>query len=220
MLYKVSGDILYTFESSDRTQAACIGAPPCPTMLNVAPVKKEKQVPGICLVGFMGAGKSTVGRILARKLGWRFTDLDDVIETRERRRIAEIFRDAGEPAFRQAEHAALRELLRSPREAPLILALGGGAFAQAENVVLLRQVGWPVVFLDASLEELRRRCALQDSERPLFRDEHQFRRLYEVRRPYYKEADFRIETAGLTEEETAAEVARRLGWERIGNVGE
>ena len=165
-------------------------------------------------MGFMGAGKSTVGRMLAQRLGWPFTDLDNVVEAREQRSVAEIFRDAGEPAFRQAEQAALRDLLSPLPLTPLILALGGGAFVQPENASLLRQAGLPVVFLDASVEELRQRCALQGNERPLFRDENQFRQLYEVRRSCYVKADIRVETTGLTVEEAASEVARRLGLER------
>src|ERR1051326_3373260 len=96
----------------------------------------------IVLIGFMGAGKTTVGRVLAQWLRWPFFDLDDVIEQRERRTVAEIFANAGEAAFRRAEHAALRALLQENATAgDLILALGGGAFVQPHNRTLLEENG-------------------------------------------------------------------------------
>ncbi len=159
----------------------------------------------------MGAGKTSVGQALARRLGWRFIDLDDVIIAREGRSIAQIFRDAGEPAFRQAEANALRTLLAANEHNETVVALGGGAFVQDENARALQQAGVTVVFLDAPAEELRRRCAPRGHERPLFRDEAQFRNLYEARRQGYMKADVRIDTTGLSVHEVAAEVARRLG---------
>jgi len=175
---------------------------------------RENRAPkGVCLVGFMGAGKTGVGRLLAQHLGWKFTDLDDVVQAREQRTVAEIFRDAGEITFRQAEKAALREVLTQLVSGPIVIAVGGGAFVQPENAAALRHAGIPVVFLDAPLEELRRRCADDGAGRPLFRDQNQFRQLYEARRESYMEADLRVETSGLTLDEAASLVARRLGWE-------
>ena len=87
----------------------------------------------------MGAGKSSVGRALGQRLNWLFEDLDDRIERRERRTVAEIFRDSGEPAFRQAEQAALRHVLEELRGGVArIVALGGGAFAHPGNAALLK----------------------------------------------------------------------------------
>jgi len=166
-------------------------------------------------VGFMGAGKTSVGRLLAQRLGWPFTDLDDVVQAREGRTVTEIFQEAGEPAFRQAEGAALREVLAQLATGPAVIALGGGAFVQPENAGALRQTGIPVVFLDAPLEELRRRCAQDGAGRPLFRDENQFRQLYETRRQSYMEADLRVKTSGLTPDQVALLVAMRLGWEEV-----
>src|SRR5262245_23576931 len=111
----------------------------------------------IVLIGFMGAGKTTVGRALAKRLGWTFYDLDDVIEQREQQTIPEIFANSGETAFRQAESAALRDLLQA-NPGDLILALGGGAFVQRQNRALLEQAGAVTILLEAPLEELRRRC--------------------------------------------------------------
>lgn len=165
----------------------------------------------LCLVGFMGAGKSSVGQALSRRLGWPFEDLDDRIEAQERRSIAEIFRDSGEEAFRHAETAALRELLAAAGSASRIVALGGGAIAQAENARLLQQSGATVVFLDAPIEELFRRCELEPRARPLRRDLSQFRELYDERRPFYATARCRIDTNGKDLETVAAEVACSLG---------
>ena len=105
------------------------------------------------LVGFMGSGKNTVGRLLARRLGWDFVDLDAHIEARERQTIPEIFRLQGEQVFRLAETNALRDLLKKSFLRPAVVALGGGAFVQETNRELLRP--WPSVFLDAPAEEHR-----------------------------------------------------------------
>src|SRR5712692_5563659 len=93
----------------------------------------------ICLAGFMGSGKTTVGRLLAQQLAWRFVDLDTRIEEHAGLSIAEIFERLGEPAFRQIERELLEQALGQAAEVdpPMVLALGGGTFAQAENVALL-----------------------------------------------------------------------------------
>ncbi|MFB3915405.1 MAG: shikimate kinase [Terriglobales bacterium] len=165
----------------------------------------------VFLVGFMGAGKTSVGVALARRLGWRFVDLDERVEKRERRKIAEIFAESGEAAFRRAEAAALKDLLDESHSRPLVVALGGGAFVQPENARLLKTRGGPVVFLDAPVEELRRRCGPKAATRPLFANENQFRQLYESRRSSYMQADICVDTTGHSVEQTAAEVAQRLG---------
>src|ERR1700742_4694212 len=82
----------------------------------------------VFLVGFMGAGKSSVGLLLSRDLHWRFEDLDERIQSREGRSIEQIFHESGEAGFRKAEHAALRELLFEFNSSPAVVALGGGAF--------------------------------------------------------------------------------------------
>lgn len=162
------------------------------------------------LVGFMGAGKSTVGAALSAKLGWPFEDLDERIQAREQRSIERIFRESGESAFRQLEHAALRSALEAPGASAKVLALGGGAFAQENNAALLNQAGVATIFLDAPIEELFRRCQEQQVDRPLCRDLEEFGRLYENRRPCYLKASVRIETAGKNVEEVAAEAVAKL----------
>ncbi len=159
----------------------------------------------IFLVGFMGAGKSTVGRVLAARLGWTFYDLDTIIEAREQKTVANIFAQSGEERFRELERAALAGLLTDLRE-HAVVALGGGAFAQPENRKILEMHGARTVFLNAPIEELRRRCCETGSQRPLAGDTDRFTRLFEDRREAYGLADFRVETGGKTVEEVASEI--------------
>jgi shikimate kinase len=167
-------------------------------------------VRAVFLVGFMGAGKTSVGRALSRRLGWRFEDLDDRIQAREGRTIPEIFQASGETGFRQAERAALAELLQQQSGAPVIAALGGGAFVQAEIAALLAEAEATTVFLDASPDELWHRCGTDVVERPLRREEAEFRRLYDVRRPRYLQATLKVETGGRAIAEIIDEIASVL----------
>jgi shikimate kinase len=169
------------------------------------------QVRVVVLVGYMGAGKSTVGAALSHRLGWPFEDLDERIQAREKRSIEQIFQESGEIVFRQLEHAALRSLIGELESSVKVVALGGGAFAQANNATLLEEAGFSTVFLDAPAEELFQRCRLQNLDRPLRGDENEFRRLYEIRRPCYLKATVRIETGGKSVDEVAAEAVARLG---------
>jgi shikimate kinase len=166
---------------------------------------------GIVLVGFMGAGKSTVGRELGLQLGWPFEDLDDRIQAREGRIIERIFHESGEAAFRQAEHHALRQLIEELGLEARVAALGGGAFVQANNLALLESSGLPTVFLDAPPEELFRRCEEQGTNRPLQRDRERFLQLYTQRQPHYCKASIRIETTGKAVHSVAEEIIERLG---------
>jgi len=165
----------------------------------------------VFLVGFMGAGKTSVGQALSRRLGWRFEDLDDRIVAQEGRSIELIFRVAGEEAFRRAEHRALRELMRNLGESAVIVALGGGAFAQAENRALVEEQRATTVFLDAAVEELLERCLEEGKVRPLLGGEGDFRRLYESRRASYLSASLHIATGGKDVETVAEEVRQKLG---------
>jgi shikimate kinase len=158
----------------------------------------------VCLTGFMGSGKSTVGRILAAQLAWHFADLDTEIERESGLSISEIFMEKGETVFREIEHDCLARILgsASARNTRLILALGGGTFTRQRNATLIREfgdnargAGSVVVWLDCSAEDLLKRCVLM-GDRPLFRDEASFRKLYEERMPYYRRADYRVESSG------------------------
>lgn len=167
------------------------------------------------LVGFMGAGKTSVGRVVARKLRWRFVDLDDRVEAREGRTVAEIFREHGEAAFREAESAALEDLLRELSAGdPAVVALGGGAYVQTRNAEAIRTSNSRVVFLDAPVEELRRRCEAKGGVRPLFADERRFRQLYETRREHYRKADLHVGTGGKQVYAVAREIISLLGIEK------
>jgi shikimate kinase len=168
--------------------------------------------PAFFLVGFMGAGKSSVGLALAAQLAWKFVDLDERIVARESRMIADIFRDDGEAAFRKMEALALIQVIEEVQSGiSTVIALGGGAYVQPENEQTIRATGFPVVFLDATLEELRNRCAPYAATRPLFQDEEKFRQLYESRRTYYLNADFRLDTTAKPVETVVADLLQILG---------
>lgn len=151
----------------------------------------------ICLAGFMGAGKTTIGVRLARQLGWRFVDLDTRIEEAAGISIPEFFERLGEPAFRQLEAEQLRSALGRAVEfhESTILALGGGTYAQPGAPEFLRNAAVPVIWLDTPLEVLLSRCMTMTG-RPLFRDEASFRALYAQRLPSYQLADFRVDSSG------------------------
>ncbi len=167
----------------------------------------------IFLVGFMGAGKTSVGRALSRRLQWPFEDLDDRITAAAKCGIEEIFRTSGELVFREIESAALRELAVELRQTSKVVALGGGAFVLPENVAVIQEMKAHTVFLDAPVEELLSRCRQDPRVRPLCQSEEQFRQLHQARRPCYMTAACRVETQNKDVEMIAAEVACSLGLE-------
>ena len=151
-----------------------------------------KRTPGIYLVGFMGSGKSTVGRHLAHRMGWNFFDIDHEIEAAEKTSIADLFEQRGEPEFRRIEAEILRQHVRwIERGRPAVLALGGGTFADEANRHLLAEHGISV-WLDCPFETVKRRIALHSVVRPLARDPEKFAALYEARRAVYALADTRV----------------------------
>ena len=177
----------------------------------VPPPNPQRTRTAVFLVGFMGAGKTSVGRALADSLGWRFVDLDERIVACTGRTVAEIFNQAGEAAFRQMEHDELRVLLGELQSEKIVVSLGGGAWTQPANVDLLRRSSLPVIFLDAPVEELWRRCAPEQDLRPLLQDESGFRKLYLTRRPSYMDGTLRVETHELSVEEVAQHITLLLG---------
>jgi len=150
----------------------------------------------ICLAGFMGSGKTTIGTLLARQLAWRFVDLDARIEEAAGVRISEFFERFGEPAFRALEADQLKSVLGRATEIKeaIVLALGGGTYAQQGAPEFLRAQGIPVIWLDASIESLLERCMTMTG-RPLFRDESSFRALHAQRLPSYQLADYRVDSS-------------------------
>jgi shikimate kinase len=154
-------------------------------------ILKLKQTPGIYVVGFMGAGKSTVGKLLAEQIGWPFVDIDDDIEAQNQSSISEIFELFGETAFREMESEAIRARVDAvKRGLPLVMAVGGGAFAQPQNYDLLENHG-VTIWLDCPLELIRRRIG-QQTHRPLARDPKRFEELYRARRQAYARADYTV----------------------------
>jgi shikimate kinase len=150
-----------------------------------------KRTPGIYLVGFMGSGKSTVGRALARRVGWSFFDSDDEIEAAERMSISRIFDTRGEAEFRRIESTIVRQHVGwIERGRPAVLALGGGAFAVDANRQLVLANG-VAVWLDCPWETVQRRVA-QASHRPLARDPERLRQLFDERRAAYALADVHV----------------------------
>jgi shikimate kinase len=153
-----------------------------------------KGSPLIALVGFMGCGKSTVGRLLAERLGWQFVDLDEEIERRTSRAIPEIFEREGETQFRQLEHEAFVEQQLLARQGRArVVAMGGGAFVESRNRDQIEISGLSI-WLDCPLDELWQRVS-QESHRPLARSREDFERLYRQRLPHYRLADFTVAAA-------------------------
>lgn len=168
----------------------------------------------VALTGFMAAGKSTVGRVLASILRWRFFDLDCEIECRTKLRIHELFATHGEPHFRQIEADALRSILEQA-SAPTIIALGGGTFIESQNADLLHSCGAHVVFLDLPVEELLRRCQAASERsaqnpRPLADDAEAFCALHAQRLPHYRKAELVINTQGKAAGQVAQEIVAAL----------
>jgi shikimate kinase len=154
----------------------------------------------------MGAGKSTVGRRLARRLGWKFIDLDDEIERREQQSVAEIFRQNGEPHFRNLERVCLQDL-SSARKA--VIALGGGAFIDEKNRDVTEKTGL-TVWLKASFSSLVARVRI-DGTRPKFVDKDQAERLYQTREPFYALARIHVSTDEGTPDSAVDEIITMLG---------
>jgi shikimate kinase len=153
---------------------------------------KLKRTPGLYLVGFMAAGKTTVGAALAAELGWPFTDIDSKIEQREGKAVAQIFAERGEQAFRELEAAALREqVARIERGYPCVVSLGGGASVQPDNWELIANNGI-TVWLDCPIDRVHQRL-IGDTTRPLAHNRAGLAQLLEKRRPFYARADFRVE---------------------------
>ena len=163
----------------------------------------------IVLIGFMGSGKSSAGRILERKTGWPRFDTDEMVSARFGRPIPEIFADFGEDTFRDAESEVVGQLSDAT---PAVIVTGGGIVLRASNVELLRRAG-TLVHLEADEETLFRRVSRR-ATRPLLQTENPRATLAEllrVRLPLYREAaDFQVDTSRLTHEEVAEAVLNKV----------
>jgi shikimate kinase len=173
------------------------------------PPSHREPIERVVLVGFMAAGKSAVGAELARRLGWRHLDLDQLIEAAAGCSVAEIFAREGEARFRVREAEATAALAGS-RE--LVLTPGGGWMADARNAALLGP-GSLVVWLRVSVERALERAAAAPGQRPLLRAADPLeaaRRLLEERTPHYRRAALEVDTEGRTVAAVAALIATEV----------
>jgi len=168
----------------------------------------------IYLVGFMGTGKSSVGRELAKKKNslekrqWHFVDLDELIELKEQRRIVDIFAQAGEPYFRRIEKKALKEVSSQKK---FVVACGGGIVLDKENIKLMKKNGI-LICLTATPKEILKRVSA-NKERPLLKVEEPAKRielLLKMRAPYYMQADKIIDTTRLSIKEVVEKISKIL----------
>ena len=160
----------------------------------------------IALTGFMGSGKSTVGPLLAARLGWRFVDADDVIEAEAGMPIAKIFSMHGEPHFRELERATIARLITTNN---LVLALGGGAIeTEAVRNLLTDGEGTLLVHLEVQLTTTLARCGGTEGTRPIFADQANLAKRYERRLPLYRTAHISIAVDDLTPSEVAAAILK------------
>lgn len=152
----------------------------------------------------MGSGKSTVGPLVALRLGWRFLDADQVIEAEAGCTIAELFARQGEAAFRELERAAIARLASEDK---LVLALGGGAIETAAvRELLLSAPGTLLVHLEVALETTLARCAGTEGTRPILADRANLEQRYARRLPLYRVAHVSIAADGVTPDEVAQAV--------------
>lgn len=159
----------------------------------------------VVLVGFMGAGKTTIGKRLARRLGYRFEDMDRRIEEREGRTVASLFAERGEAAFRELEREEARAVAALSE---VVVATGGGAFAQEATRGLLQQ-GALTVWLQCSLESALRRVP-RDGSRPLAGNREIMRALLAEREPSYRMADVAVDTSKRTPREVVDRIVELI----------
>lgn len=168
------------------------------------------QIKRIVLTGFMGAGKSSVGCLLAEHLGWKFLDLDTHLEARAGATVAQLFKQHGEAHFRRLESSAMASALA---QSSTVLALGGGTPEQFTNRLLLEQTpGTLIIFLDAPFETLFDRCMLQsfaspEHSRPLLAAPAEAEARFHARAPLYRRlAHITLPTTSLTTKQAAKSI--------------
>ena len=162
----------------------------------------------IVLTGFMGSGKSTVGPLIAQRLGWQFIDADDVIEADSGSTIAQIFAHKGERAFRDLEHATIARLASHEH---LVLALGGGAIEREDTRnLLLNSSGTLLVHLEVELQTTLTRCSGTEGTRPVLADHVNLAARYQRRLPLYRTAHVNIRSDQLSPVQVATEVLKLL----------
>lgn len=160
----------------------------------------------IYLVGFMGTGKTSVGKELARKLKWQFMDLDHLIELKEKRSISDIFAKSGEPYFRKVEKGALKTVAK---EKDFVIACGGGIVLDKENIKIMKKSG-QIICLTAKPEVILKRTSGY-THRPLLNvkdPKKQISHLLKLRAPYYALADIAIDTSKVSITEVANSIIK------------
>jgi shikimate kinase len=163
----------------------------------------------IVLTGFMGSGKSTVGPLLAQRLGWEFMDADDAIVAEAGCSIPEIFRQRGEPGFRELERAVIAQLAGDDGR---VLALGGGAIEDAATrAMLLQSPGGLLVHLEVELATTLARCAGTEQDRPILADQANLANRYARRLPLYREAHVSISVDKLTPQQVVDAIVAAAG---------
>ncbi len=156
----------------------------------------------VFLIGMMGAGKSTVGRYLAKALNYQFLDTDQLIERKENRTIEAIFKESGESYFRNIE----RDIINQFDNKTCIYSTGGGLPIYNRNIDKLKDIG-QVIYLKTSISELLNNRIKNNSTRPKFQDAISFTNLLKQREPIYLEADFVVTTDSKIHEEIASEIS-------------
>jgi len=170
---------------------------------------RAKQQEPLFLVGFMAAGKSTIGKTLAKRLGYEFLDSDAIIESNAGRSIPEIFASLGEDEFRNLERNTLKSLSGLTRA---VVALGGGAYIAEENREILRSIGI-TIWIDCPFELCWSRVS-KETHRPLLKSYTEMAALLEERRPAYERADLKIEIGSRPPARIVREIIEVLGLER------
>lgn len=170
----------------------------------------------VFLTGFMGSGKSTIGPILANTLGWRFFDLDKVIESIQGKKIVDIFAERGEAGFRLLEREVLQEISKGEN---IIISLGGGTIADQKNINFMKKKG-KIIFLEASNESFYQRLRFK-ADRPMLRGKNEEllspdelkKRIEEIlnyRKKYYNQADVSLRTEGITIGKTVDAISKLI----------
>jgi len=166
---------------------------------------EKERLERVFLVGFMGAGKTSVGECLAREMRYRFVDLDREIEREAGRSVPEIFRDDGEPIFRRLEAGALRLV---GAQSGIVVGTGGGTLTLWENRDFIHRSGVSV-WLDAPLDVMLERCR-RGEHRPLLSDRPRMEALLAERVPAYQLSDLKVDAGSESPEALAARIASML----------
>jgi shikimate kinase len=169
----------------------------------------------IILIGFMGTGKTAVGRRLAARLGYRYLDTDTIIQEQAGCTIAEIFKRHGESHFRELERSVIREVVQSQG---CVISTGGGAVVDPESLTLLKKNGL-VICLASSPEKILERTVSKKGVRPLLEGQDplkEIKRLLNLRAPYYEKADWTIDASKKTVLQVVSLIEKKI---KAGDVG-